>query len=92
MDELLREYERNHESGLCRTTHAVGIPLIALSIPMLPFRPRRALLWFALGWVLQFAGHAAEGRPPRFYEGKAYLLAGLVWWVRLVGAPSRRRG
>jgi uncharacterized membrane protein YGL010W len=91
MTALLDEYERNHESALCRATHAVGIPLIALSIPLLPFRPKRALLFFTAGWILQFAGHAIEGKPPKFFEGKEYFLAGLVWWLRLATSPLRAR-
>jgi uncharacterized membrane protein YGL010W len=89
MRALLSDYEQNHESFACKVTHAVGIPLIALSIPMLLFRPRRALAIFGLGWALQFAGHAVEGKPPKFFEGKEYFLAGLVWWLQLASAPAR---
>lgn len=88
-DALLAEYERNHQSAICKATHAVGIPLIALSLPLLLIRPRRGLLAFAAGWALQFAGHAAEGKPPKFFEGKEYFLAGLIWWLRLVRGALR---
>ena len=91
MRALLSDYEQNHQSLVCKASHAVGIPLIALSIPLLLFRPKRALTLFAIGWVLQFAGHAVEGKPPKFFEGKEYFLAGLVWWLELVSAPVRRR-
>jgi uncharacterized membrane protein YGL010W len=90
MQDLLRNYEQNHESGLCKATRAIGIPLIALSIPLLFFKPLRALMWFAFGWILQFVGHAAEGKPPKFFEGKEYFLAGLVWWLQFASAPIRR--
>ncbi len=83
MRALLEDYEQNHQTLACKATHAVGIPLIALSIPLLLFNRRRALSCFALGWVLQFAGHAAEGKRPKFFEGAEYLLAGFVWWLRL---------
>ena len=86
---LLADYEQNHESFACKATHAVGIPLIAFSIPLLLFRPKRALTFFTVGWILQFAGHAAEGKPPKFFEGYQYFLAGLLWWFRLVSAPAR---
>ncbi len=88
-DDLLADYERNHETLLCKATHAVGIPLIALSIPLLLFRPKRALSYFVIGWTLQFVGHALEGKPPKFFEGKQYFLAGLLWWVRLATSPLR---
>lgn len=86
---LLDDYEKNHESTLCKVTHAVGIPMIALSIPLLLVRPKRAVKFFIIGWILQFVGHAIEGKPPKFFEGKEYFLAGLLWWVRLVSAPLR---
>lgn len=89
MDKLLADYETNHQSAICKATHAIGIPLIALSIPLLLFRPRRALAFFGLGWALQFVGHAVEGKPPKFFEGKEYFLAGLVWWLRLVANPLK---
>lgn len=92
MRTLLADYEQNHQSLVCRATHAVGIPLIALSLPLLLFKPRRALQFFALGWVLQFAGHAAEGKRPKFFEGAEYLLAGLVWWLQLVSTGLSRAG
>jgi uncharacterized membrane protein YGL010W len=96
MRALLEEYELNHQTTACKATHAVGIPLIALSVPLLFFNWRRALSFFVLGWVLQFAGHAMEGKQPKFFEGSEYLLAGLVWWLQLVSrqlsAISRQFG
>ena len=90
MQALLNEYEQNHQSTLCKVTHAFGIPMIAVSIPALFIRWRLALLLFVLGWALQFAGHAAEGKPPKFFEGSQYFLAGLIWWLRLATAPLRK--
>lgn len=94
MRALLEEYELNHQTSACKATHAVGIPLIVLSVPLLFFNRRRALSFFALGWALQFVGHAMEGKRPKFFEGSEYLLAGLIWWLQLVGrqlsALSRR--
>jgi uncharacterized membrane protein YGL010W len=86
---LLDEYEANHQSPACKATHAVGIPLIALSLPLVVFNWRRALAFFVLGWALQFVGHALEGRRPKFFEGAEFLLAGLLWWLRLVSSPFR---
>lgn len=91
LNALLDEYERSHQSMLCKASHAVGIPLIVLSIPLLLVSRRRALLFFTAGWILQFAGHAAEGKPPKFFEGAEYFLAGLVWWLRLVNSALGRR-
>lgn len=89
MRDLLADYEQNHQSLACKVSHAIGIPLILLSVPLLLVSWRRALQSFLLGWALQFAGHAAEGKRPKFFEGAEYLLAGVVWWVQLVTSPLR---
>lgn len=41
----------------CKITHLFGVPLIALSIPMLLFDRKRAVMMFSFGWFLQFLGH-----------------------------------
>lgn len=89
IDSLLREYEQNHQTAACQVSHAIGIPLIALSLPLLLVKPRRAVSLFLIGWMLQFAGHALEGKPPKFFEGAGYLLVGFIWWLRLVSPPVR---
>ena len=40
----------------------------------------RAATLFVLGWVLQFVGHAVEGKPPEFFKDPRFLLVGLRWW------------
>jgi hypothetical protein len=30
--------------------------------------------------VLQFVGHAVEGKPPEFLKDPRFLLVGLRWW------------
>ena len=59
---------------------AVSIPLLlaALAVPELwGF----ALALFVIGWVLQFAGHAVEGKRPEFFNDWRFLFVGLRWWV-----------
>lgn len=53
----LRYYRSQHRTLGCKLTHLVGIPLIALSVPMLLLNWRRSLAMFSLGWILQFIGH-----------------------------------
>jgi len=36
---------------------------------------------FVLGWILQFVGHAVEGKPPEFLHDWRFLFVGLRWWV-----------
>ena len=35
---------------------------------------------FVAGWVLQFIGHAFEGKPPEFFKDWRFLFVGLRWW------------
>ena len=44
------------------------------------------LLWlglglFCFGWLLQFVGHAIEGKPPEFLKDWRFLLVGSRWWA-----------
>jgi uncharacterized membrane protein YGL010W len=36
---------------------------------------------FVVGWALQFAGHAIEGKPPEFLKDWRFLLVGTQWWA-----------
>jgi len=85
-DEWVREYSVGHQNAVNRACHTVGIPLIAISILLLP-----AAIWiegvlrvsagmFIAGWVLQFVGHAFEGKPPEFFKDWRFLFVGLRWW------------
>jgi len=65
--------------------HTLGIPLIAVSALLflaacfVPGLWRVALGLFAAAWVLEFAGHAFEGKPPEFVHDWRFLLVGLRW-------------
>ena len=56
--------------------------MIVAAIPL-------ALLWtwqvgaavWVVGWCLQFAGHAVEGKPPEFFRDWRFLFVGLRWWI-----------
>ena len=89
-DEWIAAYERSHQHPVNRACHTVGIPMIVLSLLMLP-----ALFWlphwyqlpvalFVVGWVLQFVGHAMERKPPEFLHDWRFLLVGLRWWLAKV--------
>ena len=86
-DEWIAQYGRSHQHPVNRLCHTLGIPLIALSIPLLIAGCFvRALLvpaivLFVVGWIFQFVGHAVEGKPPEFFHDWRYLLVGLRWWV-----------
>jgi len=89
-DEWIAAYAQGHRHPLNELTHLFGIPMIAVSLPLLLLSPFMAGLWpfalglFVLGWALQFAGHAIEGQPPEFFKDWRFLFVGLRWWVKKI--------
>ena len=87
MDQWIAEYSRSHQHPVNRLCHTLGIPLIAISIVLFGLSVFVERLWpiplslFVVGWVLQFAGHAVEGKPPEFFKDPRFLLVGLRWWM-----------
>jgi uncharacterized membrane protein YGL010W len=92
-DEWIARYEESHKDPVNRVFHTFGIPMIALSIPLLLIAPFMRGFWkiavglFLTGWVFQFVGHAFEGRPAEFFKDWRFLFVGLRWW--LINALSR---
>lgn len=88
--ELLAKYKGDHQNPINQKCHAVGIPLIAASIPLgmtvvgLPL----AASMFTVGWTFQFVGHAFEGKKPSFVEDKRALVVGLLWWAEKTGLTT----
>jgi uncharacterized membrane protein YGL010W len=88
------EYARSHQHPANRLCHTFGIPIVAASVLLAPaaaFIP--ALRWpvaalFSVGWILQFVGHAYEGKPPEFFKDWRFLFVGLRWWLRKVGGQA----
>lgn len=84
---LMERYEADHQNRVNRACHAVGIPLIAASLPVgatLVGLPLAAAM-FTTGWAFQFVGHAFEGKKPTFVDDKRALLVGLLWWMKKAG-------
>jgi uncharacterized membrane protein YGL010W len=86
-DEWIARYSASHQNAVNRVCHTVGIPLIALSIPLFVVAVFVDAFWpvptamFVIGWVFQFVGHAFEGKPPEFFHDWRFLLVGLRWWI-----------
>ena len=86
-DDWIAQYAQSHQHPVNRALHALGIPLIALSLPLFVVAVFAEGFWpvplalFVVGWVLQFVGHAAEGKPPEFFRDWRFLLVGLRWWM-----------
>lgn len=90
MQEWVGQYAESHQHPVNRFCHTIGIPLIALSIPLfvvalfVPGFWKLPLAMFVVGWIFQFAGHAVEGKPPEFFRDWRFLFVGLRWWVAKV--------
>jgi uncharacterized membrane protein YGL010W len=84
--EWIAKYERSHQHPVNRICHTYGIPTILLSLAMFAAGFIRHSLWwwafalFVLGWLLQFIGHAFEGKPPEFFHDWRFLFVGVRWW------------
>ena len=86
-DDWIEEYSESHQHPINKLTHQFGIPMIAISILLIPSAFFVAGIWrialglFVVGWILQFIGHAFEGKPPEFFKDWRFLFVGLRWWV-----------
>ena len=103
MDEWVQEYAEAHQNRFNQICHSFGIPMIVVSLVLMLVGCLGLLpslfLWvgaslFVVGWVLQFVGHAVEGKPPEFLRDWRFLFVGLRWWVkkttrRSLSTPNR---
>jgi uncharacterized membrane protein YGL010W len=95
LDEWIARYEQGHRHPVNRACHFLGIPMIAVSIALALVAFIFRGLWpvaigmFALGWLLQFIGHAFERKPPEFFKDWRFLLVGLRWWSRQIRGGDR---
>jgi uncharacterized membrane protein YGL010W len=85
-EQWIAQYSTSHQHPVNRACHTLGIPtiLLALACGIAGIFSHR-LLWLALflfvfGWILQFVGHAFEGKPPEFFRDWRFLFVGVRWW------------
>jgi uncharacterized membrane protein YGL010W len=84
--EWIAQYGESHQHPINRALHTLGIPMIAVSVPLFGVAWAVGRWWampwslFVAGWSLQFVGHAFEGKPPEFFKDPRFLLVGLRWW------------
>ena len=89
-DEWIAEYAESHQHPVNRVTHTFGIPMIVLSIILVPISFFISYVWiaalslFVIGWLLQFIGHDFEGKPPEFFKDYRFLFVGTRWWLKKV--------
>jgi uncharacterized membrane protein YGL010W len=89
-EEWVEEYSQGHTHPVNKLMHKIGIPMIAISILLIPVSFFVAGMWrialglFVVGWILQFIGHYFEGKPPEFFKDWRFLFVGLRWWFSKV--------
>ena len=88
MDSFIENYKAKHRHPLNKLCHSFGIPMIVVSLPLFFFNWRMALALFVVGWVLQFIGHAFEGKRPEFLHDWRFLFVGLRWWLAKMGGRA----
>ena len=85
-EQWISQYSSSHQHPVNRMCHTLGIPIILLSVPVFVASIFFHRLWlyglalFLIGWVLQFIGHAFEGKPPEFFHDWRFLFVGVRWW------------
>jgi uncharacterized membrane protein YGL010W len=84
LQSMLDKYRDDHQNPVNRALHTIGIPMIVASIPVFPFNPWLGTGLFVFGWILQFVGHAFEGKMPSFFSDPRFLLVGPMWLVRML--------
>jgi uncharacterized membrane protein YGL010W len=86
-EDWISEYASGHQHPMNKLSHTIGIPMIVVSLAMIPVSFFVAGFWkialalFVIGWILQFIGHAFEGKPPEFFKDWRFLLVGTRWWL-----------
>jgi uncharacterized membrane protein YGL010W len=86
-EEWVAQYATSHQNPVNRICHTFGIPLIVVSLGAGVAALFFHWLWvyaaglFVFGWILQFIGHAFEGKPPEFFSDWRFLLVGVRWWI-----------
>jgi uncharacterized membrane protein YGL010W len=87
MSDWIAQYSLSHQHRVNRVCHTIGIPLIAVSVPLFVVALFVQGFWpvplglSLVGWALQFLGHAFEGKPPEFFHDWRFLFVGLRWWL-----------
>ena len=85
----LDKYREDHQHPVNQALHTIGIPMIVASLPVMPFNPLLGGTMFVLGWILQFIGHAFEGKAPSFFSDPTFLLIGPLWaWRKMTGQAA----
>ncbi len=81
---MMEKYREDHQNPVNRVLHTLGIPMIVAALPLMVIAPPIGIGMFVLGWILQFVGHAFEGKMPSFFSDPKYLLIGPMWFMKKI--------
>ena len=90
VQDMIENYKKVHKHPVNHAFHAVGIPMILVSLIWVFFNWKIGLLLFVIGWIFQFAGHAVEGTTPAFFSNPTYLIIGPIWLFKKVQSSFAR--
>ena len=85
-EQWIAQYATSHQHPVNRWCHTLGIPIIVVSLGLFIAAIFLRSLWpyaaalFVAGWMLQFVGHAFEGKGPEFLHDWRFLFVGVRWW------------
>jgi uncharacterized membrane protein YGL010W len=85
-EQWIAQYATSHQHPINRICHTLGIPTILIAVVMFAASLLMHRLWpyaavlFGFGWILQFIGHAFEGKAPEFFHDWRFLFVGVRWW------------
>jgi uncharacterized membrane protein YGL010W len=85
-EQWVAQYSTSHQHPVNRISHTLGIPIILFSLALFLVSIFLHRMWvyagvlFAIGWILQFIGHAFERKEPEFFHDWRFLLVGVRWW------------
>lgn len=91
LEEYFKQYEAAHRNPGNKLFHALGIPLIIISLVLLIFTDYQNIGWimFAVGWVFQFIGHALERTWPEFLKNPIFLVIGPLYFLNKLTKKSK---
>jgi hypothetical protein len=75
-------YRTQHTSRGVRRMHMIGVPVIAVAMPLLFAKPRAGVPMFLGGWIFQIAGHRVfEHNMPSTHSG--WITYQLTWVIHV---------
>lgn len=89
LEQLLQQYDDDHQHPTNRRLHLLGITLIGASSLTVWLVPPLGITLFAAGWAAQLVGHRIEGKPPSFSRDPRFMAVGAFWYVREVRELAR---